>query len=67
MKPHEILGVSPRASKAEITAAYRTLAEHAAAGRIKVEYENLPLEAAPDAWARQKSSPHRKLVLSPRS
>jgi len=26
MKPHEILGVSPRASKAEITAAYRTLA-----------------------------------------
>lgn len=26
MKPHEILGVSPRASKAEITTAYRTLA-----------------------------------------
>jgi hypothetical protein len=26
MKPHEILGVSPRATRAEITAAYRTLA-----------------------------------------
>ena len=28
--------------------AYRTLAEHAAAGRIKVEYEMVPLEKAPD-------------------
>jgi NADPH:quinone reductase-like Zn-dependent oxidoreductase len=49
----------------EQAAAYRTLAEHAAAGRIKVEYEILPLDKAADAWARQKSSPHRKLVLSP--
>ena len=50
----------------EQAAAYRTLADHAAAGRIKVEYEIVPLDAAPDAWSRQKSSPHRKLVLSPR-
>jgi NADPH:quinone reductase-like Zn-dependent oxidoreductase len=49
----------------EQAAAYRTLANYAVGGKIKVEYETLPLEAAPDAWNRQKSSPHRKLVLSP--
>src|SRR5437868_6120850 len=51
----------------EQAAAYRTLAEHAAAGRIKVEFEVLPLEAAPEAWKRQAASPHRKLVLSPQA
>jgi NADPH2:quinone reductase len=45
--------------------AYRTLAEWAAAGKIKVAYEIVPLEQAAEAWVRQKSSPHRKLVLSP--
>jgi NADPH:quinone reductase-like Zn-dependent oxidoreductase len=45
--------------------AYRKLADYAAAGKVKVEYEMVPLEKAPDAWNRQKSSPHRKLVLSP--
>jgi len=51
----------------EQAAAYRTLAEWAIAGKIKVEYEKLPLDAAPDAWGRQKSSPHHKLVLTPRA
>lgn len=46
--------------------AYRTLAEWAAAGKLKVEYEMVPLEKAPEAWVRQKSSPHRKLVLAPK-
>ena len=50
----------------EQVVAYRRLVEYAAAGRIKVEVEVLPLEAAPDAWKRQATSPHRKLVLSPR-
>jgi NADPH2:quinone reductase len=49
----------------ELAPAYRQLVNYAAAGKIKVEFEVLPLEAAPEAWKRQASSPHRKLVLSP--
>lgn len=49
----------------EQAAAYRTLADYAVAGKIKVEHETLPLETAPDAWKQQMASPHRKLVLSP--
>jgi NADPH2:quinone reductase len=48
-------------------AAYRRLVDFAAAGKLKVETEVLPLEAAPEAWKRQASSPHRKLVLSPQA
>lgn len=50
----------------EQAAAYRALLDHAAAGRIKVDYEVLPLDAAPQAWKQQAQSPHRKLVLSPK-
>jgi NADPH:quinone reductase len=46
-------------------AAYRTLIDYAAAGKLKVEVEVLPLEAAAEAWKRQATSPHHKLVLSP--
>ena len=46
-------------------AAYRTLIEYAAAGKLTVEVEVLPLEAAAEAWRRQAASPHRKLALSP--
>jgi NADPH2:quinone reductase len=49
----------------EQAAAYRTLLGYAAAGELKVESEILPLEAAPEAWKRQASSPHHKLALSP--
>jgi NADPH2:quinone reductase len=48
-------------------AAYRKLVDYVVAGQLKVEFEVLPLEAAPDAWKRQASSPHRKLVLSPQA
>lgn len=51
----------------EQAAAYRTMADWAVVGKLKVEHEMLPLEKAADAWARQKSSPHKKLVLSPRT
>ena len=51
----------------EQAAAYRKLADYAAAGQIKVEFEVLPLEAAAEAWKRQGSSPHRKLVLDPQA
>jgi NADPH2:quinone reductase len=48
-------------------AAYRTLIDYAADRKLKVEVEVLPLEAAPDAWKRQATSPHRKLALSPQT
>jgi NADPH:quinone reductase-like Zn-dependent oxidoreductase len=50
----------------EQAAAYRTLVDWATSGKLKVEFEVLPLEAAPDAWKRQATSPHRKLALSPK-
>ena len=51
----------------EQAAAYRKLLDYVVAGKLKVEFEVLPLEAAPEAWKRQASSPHRKLVLSPQA
>lgn len=45
--------------------AYRTLVEHAAAGRIEVEVERVPLSDVADAWERVQRSAHRKLVLVP--
>jgi NADPH2:quinone reductase len=50
----------------EQATAYRTLVDWATSGKLKVEFEVLPLEAAPDAWKRQATSPHRKLALSPK-
>jgi NADPH:quinone reductase len=50
----------------EQAVAYRRLVDYAVAGKIKVEVEVLPLDAVGDAWRRQATSPHRKLVLSPR-
>src|SRR6266851_2892452 len=47
-------------------AAYRALLDYAAAGKLTVEVEVLPLEAAAEAWKRQATSPHRKLALSPK-
>ena len=51
----------------ELAAAYRQLVNYAAAGQLKVEFEVFPLEAAPEAWKQQATSPHRKLVLSPQA
>jgi len=51
----------------ELAAAYRQLVGYAAAEQLKVDFEVLPLDAAPEAWKRQATSPHRKLVLSPRA
>lgn len=46
-------------------AAYLTLVEHAAAGRIAVEVERMALSQVADAWERVQRSAHRKLVLAP--
>ena len=48
-------------------AAYRKLVDYVVAGQLKVEFEVLPLEAAPEAWKQQAASPHRKLVLAPQA
>jgi NADPH2:quinone reductase len=45
--------------------AFGAMCEHAAAGRLKVEYEELPLDRVAEAWERQASSPHVKLILVP--
>jgi NADPH2:quinone reductase len=61
-----ILGHSnPNAPLESRTAAFREVAWHAAAGRIRIEIEQLPLSAIGSAWARQAASPHVKLVLIP--
>jgi NADPH:quinone reductase-like Zn-dependent oxidoreductase len=51
----------------EQAAAYRKLIDYAASGELTVEFEILPLEATPEAWKQQATSPHRKLVLSPQA
>jgi len=46
--------------------AYRRMVEHAAAGRIRVDVERLPLSEVEQAWARQQTGARgRKLVLVP--
>jgi NADPH:quinone reductase-like Zn-dependent oxidoreductase len=46
-------------------AAYTKMVEHAAAGRLIVDIERVPLENIADAWNRQRSSPGHKLVIVP--
>ena len=45
--------------------AYRTLTEHAVAGLIAIDVEQVPLREVADAWARQRAGAGRKLVLVP--
>ena len=52
----------PRADQAE---AYAAMAAHAAAGRIQVDVERIPLRDVAQAWERQAAFAHRKLVLVP--
>jgi NADPH:quinone reductase-like Zn-dependent oxidoreductase len=56
------LAAAPQEEKAR---AYRLMLEHAAAGRLGIEHETLPLERVQEAWECQAASPHRKLVLRP--
>jgi NADPH2:quinone reductase len=45
--------------------AYRAVAEHMAAGRLRADRDVLALDEVTEAWRRQATSPHRKLVLIP--
>jgi hypothetical protein len=44
--------------------AYRTVVDHAVAGRLIVDREVLPLGDVAAAWERQAASPGKKLVIS---
>ena len=63
---HHILGYTNNAldgkQKAE---ALRQILAYAAAGRLSVERETLPLSRIKEAWERQASVAHRKLILVP--
>ena len=55
-------GITPPETK---HAAFRAMCDHAAAGRLRVEYEEVPLDDVANAWERQAASPHVKLILVP--
>jgi NADPH2:quinone reductase len=62
----KILGHANAATPPEVKhAAFTAMCDHAAAGELTVEYEELPLDQVADAWERQASSPHVKLILVP--
>jgi NADPH2:quinone reductase len=44
---------------------YRRLVEHASAGTLRLDVEELPLASVGDAWRRQAEGPAAKLVLLP--
>ena len=61
-----ILGYTNNASTNDQKArALTAVLEHAAAGRITIDRETLPLARTGEAWQRQASSPHHKLILTP--
>ena len=45
--------------------AYLTLLEETSAGRLRVDFEVLPLDEIARAWERQAASPHQKIVVRP--
>jgi NADPH:quinone reductase-like Zn-dependent oxidoreductase len=62
-KPVQIVGYTNYTADEERKAA--AYAGHALAGEIRVAIERVGLDAVPEAWRRQGSSPHRKLVVVP--
>jgi NADPH:quinone reductase len=56
------LGLTPADRRRD---AYARMCEEAAAGRLEIEHETLPLERVAEAWERQAAFPHGKLVLVP--
>jgi NADPH:quinone reductase len=63
---HNILGYTNNGlTGQQKAAAFSEILTHAAAGRISVERETLPLSRISEAWERQAASAHRKLILIP--
>jgi NADPH2:quinone reductase len=48
-----------------LAAGYVRLVEHAVAGRVRIDLERVPLDAAAEAWRRQASGAGTKLVVCP--
>jgi NADPH:quinone reductase-like Zn-dependent oxidoreductase len=64
--PIDLLGYTNyTVSEERKRSAFAAMAEHAAAGRLRVEIERLGLDDVPAVWQRQGSSPHAKLVIVP--
>jgi NADPH:quinone reductase-like Zn-dependent oxidoreductase len=64
-KPLAILGHTNFAAPEDVhRAALERMLRHAAAGELQVDTDVVPLERAPEAWERQSSAPHTKLVLA---
>lgn len=62
----KILGHSNATVPPEVKeGALKAMCDHAVKGRLKVEYEEVPLDQVAAAWERQANSPHVKLVLVP--
>ena len=65
-KLHAILGYTNNAlTHAQKAEALAEILMHAAAGRVTVERETLPLTRAAEAWERQTATARRKLILIP--
>jgi NADPH2:quinone reductase len=65
-KALQILGHGNAVTPPEVKySAFRAMCDHAAAGELTVDYEEIPLDRVTDAWERQASSPHVKLILVP--
>jgi NADPH2:quinone reductase len=65
-KPATIVGHTNVAIPRDVRQrALGTMLEHAAAQRLTVDYETVPLDDVTRAWEVQASSPRRKLVLVP--
>jgi hypothetical protein len=63
---HNIIGYTNNALSSEQKAqALSTILDHAAAGRIIVEHETMPLSRAGEAWELQAAFARKKLILIP--
>lgn len=63
-KQLEILGYSNFTAPADVLCASTCgLVEWASRGEVRVDVEEVPLEAVADAWRRQAEGARRKLVL----
>lgn len=59
-----VLGHNSMLPPLEIIAeTYGDLVEHAATNALHIEHEDFELDLVAEAWARQRSSPHCKLVV----
>jgi len=64
--PIDLLGYTNyTAGEDRKAAAYAEMAGHAARGEITVRIERIGLDDVPEAWQRQGTSPHAKLVVVP--